>query len=199
MEEVSCDKRIVGASFSIHPMSDDFVQVILGALEETDTSAVWMETDDVSTTVRGKMGHIFDVTRAVCLHAARTGKHVAFQATYQVGGPHDPAVDAFLELDDQPRNGVAASDDNLFAAAKFALYPLSAPKSAYIEIILSRIEMMKAYGDVTRTSYGTKVSGSLVQIFAGLEAAFRKTITDGSTHTTMSVSISMNSPSHKGN
>src|SRR5699024_11375894 len=78
-------KQIAGASFSLYPMSDDFVDIIKGALKETDTSKVWMETDDVTTTVRGKMLHVFDVTKSICIHAAKTGKHVALQATYSLG------------------------------------------------------------------------------------------------------------------
>src|SRR5699024_521117 len=65
--------RIAGCSFSIHPMSDNFIEIITNALEKVDTSKVWMQTDDVTTTVRGKMVHVFDVTKAIFLHAAKTG------------------------------------------------------------------------------------------------------------------------------
>src|SRR5690625_6350434 len=91
-------RRVTGASFSLHPMSDDFVDVIQAALGETNTSKVWMETDDVTTTVRGKTVHVFDVTKAICLHAAKTGKHVAFQATYSVGCPGDRSEEHTSEL-----------------------------------------------------------------------------------------------------
>jgi uncharacterized protein YqgV (UPF0045/DUF77 family) len=53
--------EITGARFSIYPMSDRFVDIIKSALEEVDTSKVWMETDDVSTCVRGRSEHVFDV------------------------------------------------------------------------------------------------------------------------------------------
>src|SRR5690606_10045287 len=69
--------RIAGCQFSLHAMSDQFVNIVLSTLEEVDTSKVWMETDDISTCIRGKMVHVFDVVKAVCLHAAKTGKHVA--------------------------------------------------------------------------------------------------------------------------
>lgn len=196
MEGLKCENtKITGASFTLSPMSDDFVKVILGALDAVDTSKVWMDTDDVSTTVRGKVVHVFDVTKAICIHAAKTGKHVAFQATYSMGCPGDVESNAFLTVDDMANNLVNVETDNLFAAAKFALYPLGGGE--YIKTILEQIELMKEYVDVSKTYYSTKLTGGLVDIFKGLENAFQSTIDAGSNHTVMTVSISMNSPSHK--
>ena len=58
---------IVGFRFSLHPMTNDFISVIKGALQETDTSNVWMHTDDVSTVIRGKQVHVFNVAKAITL------------------------------------------------------------------------------------------------------------------------------------
>lgn len=195
LESSKCDgTKVTGASFTLFSMSDDFVDVILGALGAVDSSKVWMETDDVSTTVRGKTVHVFDVTKAICLHAAKTGKHVAFQATYGMGCPGDVETDAYLALNDAPSNLVNVAKDNLFAAAKFALYPLGGGN--YIETILNQIESMKEYVEVSKTYYSTKLTGGLIDIFNGLENAFQSTIDAGSTHTVMTVTISLNSPSH---
>lgn len=46
--------RIAGCQFTLYPMSDKFVDIILSALDEVDTSKVWKDTDDVSTCIRGK-------------------------------------------------------------------------------------------------------------------------------------------------
>ena len=40
-------ERIAGCQFNLSVMSDDFAEVILGALDQVDTSKVWKETDDV--------------------------------------------------------------------------------------------------------------------------------------------------------
>ena len=69
-------ERIAGCQFNLSVMSDDFAEVILGALDRVDTSKVWKETDDVSTCVRGRIEHVFDVVQAIYLEAAKTGKHV---------------------------------------------------------------------------------------------------------------------------
>src|SRR5699024_11008459 len=94
-ESIMGNQQIAGASFSLYPMSDDFVAIIQKSLSETDTSKVWMQTDDVTTTVRGKVVHVFDVTKAIMIHAAKTGKHVAFQATYSLGCPGDSEGDVY--------------------------------------------------------------------------------------------------------
>ena len=45
---------ISGARFSLSPMSDDFIEIILGALDKTDTSNLWTQTDNTSTVYRAK-------------------------------------------------------------------------------------------------------------------------------------------------
>lgn len=197
MSNTACQKSsIAGASFSIHPMSDDFVTIILRALEEVDTSKVWLQTDDVTTTVRGKFIHVFDVTKALFLHAAKTGKHVAFQATYSFGCPGDSEGDVFLAEDDIPANESFIKEIEQHAAAKFSLYPLGGGN--YMDIIYEQIEAMKRRVDVSPAHFSTRLAGDTHALFAGLQDVFQTTIHGGSNHTVMTVSISANSPSHTG-
>src|SRR5699024_7439293 len=98
------NQHIAGASFSLYPMSDDFVDVIHKSLSETDTSKVWMQTDDVTTTLRGIMVHVFDVTKAIMIHAVNTVMHVACQATYSIGCPWYSEGDVYLSEDDNTAN-----------------------------------------------------------------------------------------------
>ncbi len=187
--------RIVGASFSLSPMCDNFVEVIEMALGETDTSMVWLHTDDVTTTVRGEMVHVFDVTKGVCLHAAETGEHVSFQATYGLGCPGDVGIDDCKNLGNTVIDRTRFKKAKLFAAAKFSLYPLG--DEGYSKTILDQIELMKQYVKVSEAHYSTRLEGGLLDIFNGLERVFQETINSGSSHTVMTVTISINSPSHK--
>lgn len=194
----ACTKSdIAGASFSIHPMSDSFISIIKDALEKTDTSKVYVKTDDVTTTVRGKLVHIFDVTKAIFLHAASTGEHVAFQATYSLGCPGDSQGEAYMETDDAPLNTESIKDILQYVAAKFSLYPLGGGN--YMDVIYNQIEAMKEYVNVSPAHYSTRLDGDASDIFRGLEQVFTATVERGSSHTVMTVSISANSPSHKGN
>lgn len=193
--QVCGTNKIAGVSFTISPMSDQFVDIILNALKEVDTSKVSMKTDDVSTTVRGKIEHVFDVTKAIFLHAATTGVHVAYQATYSLGCPGGPTHDNIAHEDDIIMNAEQTNFIKQPIAAKFALYPLGG--GDYMDVIYEQIEEMKKYVDVSPAHSSTRLDGETVKIFDGLEKVFRATIEDGSSHTVMTVSISANSPSHQ--
>ncbi|WP_339227104.1 YkoF family thiamine/hydroxymethylpyrimidine-binding protein [Oceanobacillus sp. FSL K6-2867] len=196
MVKHACIKNdIAGASFSIHPMSDQFVEIIKGALEEADTTKVHMDTDDVTTTVRGKLTHVFDVTKAIFVHAAKSGKHVAFEATYSLGCPGDSKGEAYMAEDEIPLNAELVNIKQR-VAAKFSLYPLGGGN--YMDVIYSQIEAMKQYVDVSHAHYATRLDGEAIAIFNGLGQVFKATVEGGSSHTVMTVSMSANSPSHSG-
>ncbi|MFG6116732.1 YkoF family thiamine/hydroxymethylpyrimidine-binding protein [Halobacillus sp. MO56] len=185
--------RIAGCRFSVHPMTDDFVNVILSALEEVDTSKVWLETDDVSTCVRGKIPHVFDVTEAIFSHAAKTGHHVAFSGTFSIGCPGDTDGDVYMAEDDRKLNTPTAI--NQYAACDFALYPLGSDR--YMDQIMEQIEAAKQRGlTVEGIHYATKLKGEAADIFTTLENAFTST-QEHNDHVVMTASISANSPSHQ--
>ena len=197
MENQVCgSSNIAGVSFSIHPMSDQFIDIITTALSEVDTSKVYMKTDDVTTTVRGKLVHVFDVTKAIFMHAATTGEHVAFQATYSLGCPGDSSGDVLMAADDEALNAKSVDTLQQAIAAKFSLYPLGGGN--YMDTIYEQIDAMKQYLDVSPAHYSTRLHGEAIAIFNGLEQVFQATVERGSSHTVMTVSISANSPSHKG-
>ncbi|MEC5424562.1 YkoF family thiamine/hydroxymethylpyrimidine-binding protein [Virgibacillus sp. C22-A2] len=197
MIKQACTKSdIAGVSFSIYPMSDNFVDIIKDSLEEVDTSKVHLKTDDVTTTVRGKLVHIFDVTKAIFMYAANTGEHVAFQATYSLGCPGDSTGDAYMAEDENPQNMEKIKDIKQFAGSKFSLYPLGG--GDYMDVIYEQIDAMKKHVTVSPSHYSTRLDGEAVAIFNGLEQVFKATVEGGSSHTVMTVSISANSPSHKG-
>lgn len=195
MNENCVSAPITTASFSLHPMCDDFIPIIKGALGETDRSNVWMKTDDVTTTARGKRIHVFDVTRAICGHAASFNKHIAFQATYSFGCPGSKDTDLVLADDDAPMNHLPENLSNIYAAAKFSLYPLG--NGAYMDVIGQQIEEMKQLVTVSSAYTSTKLEGNLGDIFHGLEKCFQATIDAGSEHTVMTVTFSIHSPSHQ--
>lgn len=192
---VNRKKEITGASFTLHPMSDDFARIIKESLNKTDTSNVWMETDDVTTTIRGDVVHVFDVTQAIVYYAAQTGQHISFHVTYSYGCPGDSEADTYLGANDTPTNVNNIKVDKQYAAAKFSLYPLK--NESYMDVIYQQIELMKEYVDVTPVHYATKLEGDLLRIFTGLEKVFTATIHQGSTHTVMTADFSVNSPSHE--
>ncbi|MFC0525057.1 YkoF family thiamine/hydroxymethylpyrimidine-binding protein [Pontibacillus salicampi] len=198
MEQRVCgSNRIAGCNFAIYPMTDDFVQVIQSALKEVDTSKVWMETTDIGTCVRGRITHIFDVTKAAFLQAASTGHHVVFNATYSIGCPGDTSGDTYMAEDESPLNAANSQTIHQEAAGMFSLYPMGG--GDYMDTIYSQIESMKQQGiEVSSVHYATRLDGDGNSIYNGLEQVFTDVEKNGSSHTVMTVTISANSPSTKG-
>lgn len=185
---------IVGFRFSLYPMADDFVSVIKGALEKTDTSNVWMHTDDVSTVIRGKQIHVFNVAKAIALHAAKTGKHIALSGTFSAGCPGDTAGDVYLNRSEEIANTDATTQ---YVSSQFALYPMNNPE--YMEIIYREVNRAKEQGVFNESMhYASGIHGDIHEVFAFYEEAFSNARSEEHKHLVMTVSMSINSPTHGG-
>ncbi len=194
-EQVCGTSRIVGCRFSLYVMSDRFVEVILGVLKEVDTSKVWVQTDDVSTCIRGRQAHVFDVTKAIYVKAALSGLHVSLNGTYSIGCPGDSEGDAYMIEDDVPMNEDAIRGANVRTACQFALYPLSA--SNYIDLIYAGCRPAQELGTFSGgVHYASRLDGSADDVFASLRGAF-DVVQKESSHTILTFNLSANSPSSK--
>lgn len=78
-------KPYFGCRFSLHPMADEFVPVILGAIEHLRRPGLELETDDVSTCVVGPIPDVFEALATCLAAAADSGTHVAMSATFSHG------------------------------------------------------------------------------------------------------------------
>ncbi|MGM0845027.1 MAG: YkoF family thiamine/hydroxymethylpyrimidine-binding protein [Bacillota bacterium] len=196
-QQVCGTSEITGARFTIHPMADDFVSIILGAIEESDTSKVWRKTDDVSSCVRGRSVHVFDTVKAIFLNASKTGKHVVLNATFSNGCPGDTQGDVYLSEDDEPMNKASLSGISQDVAVHFALYPLGS--TTYMENIMDQVNDAIEKGVKTQgVHYATRLDGDAHDIFSTLERAFYNCQQGDSSHVVMTVTMSANSPSKKG-
>lgn len=185
--------RIAGCSFSLYPMSDQYADLIISALKKADTSKVWMKTDRVSTIVRGRIPHIFDVIRAAFLEIAKTGVHVVCSATFSVGCPGDTEGHAYMDVDEAVMNRVLIDSVRQNLSAKFALYPMGGGN--YMDPIYEQIEAMKNHDvEVELTHYETMLDGPAQNIFKGLQSVLQAMEDAGSPHTVMTVTLSANSP-----
>lgn len=188
--------EITGARFSIYPMSDRFVSIILSALKTVDTSKVWMESDDVSTCVRGRSEHVFDVVKAIFLEASKDGTHVVLNATFSNGCPGDSAGDVYLsenEMRLNEKNSLLIHQD---VAVQFALYPMGI--STYMDVIMDQVALAKNQGTFTKgVHYASRLDGNAHAVFKTLEDAFNGAHDSDSTHIVMTVAMSANSPSKK--
>ncbi|KJB88500.1 thiamine-binding protein [Paenibacillus sp. E194] len=195
MNQLSCGtSRIVGCRFSIYPMSDRFVELILEALRDTDMSKVWCHTDDVSTWVRGRSEHVFDVVQSIYLHSAASGEHVVLNATFSVGCPGDTQGDAFMNTDEIRMNAERYQAIPLKVAAHFALYPLGT--ADYMDTIYEIIGLAKEEGTFDESAhYASRLEGDAQRVFTTLENAFNRARKSDKSHVVMTTTMSANSPS----
>ncbi|MEA1852323.1 YkoF family thiamine/hydroxymethylpyrimidine-binding protein [Cytobacillus sp. OWB-43] len=195
MNQLCGTSSIVGCQFTLSPMSERYVDIILFALKEVNMSKVWSETDDVSTCIRGKQIHVFDVVKAIFLHAAKTGEHIAMSGTFSIGCPGDSAADVYMDESDIALNKDDTKEIDQLAGCKFALYPLG--REDYMEKIYEQIDWSKETEvNVSHSHYATRLDGKVNDIFNLLQNVFDQTKQDVS-HVTMTFTLSANSPTGK--
>jgi uncharacterized protein YqgV (UPF0045/DUF77 family) len=199
---------VIGAQVALYPMSERFVDVILGALTAV---APWrdhlrIETDDVSTLMIGPPEALFPAMQALFCAAARTGTHVVLAASLSrgcPGEPNDPAcATPRLQGPADPDAAriaagcaavAAARREGIAAAAQLALHPLGDP--GHMAEISACIAFLRGSGVHERAkNFCTKLRGDAGPVFAAVEEAFlRFGAPQG--HVTLDLKVSANSPS----
>ncbi len=193
---------MMGVRFSLFPMRDDFVPVILRAVDNLDRLGVEAEVDDVSTCLAGEEPNLWEAVRVAFGRAASSDAHVVLSATFSAGCPGEPEGDICVpRAYDGPTGGDAgwspeANDLPDRISAQFALYPLGA--TGYMDTIYAEIERAKAAGvTVVSRHFCTHLYGSGEQVFDVMRSAFSATRTVA-THVVMTATVSANSPSLSG-
>lgn len=74
-----------GARFSLYPMTDRYVPVILGAIDGLRESGLEVETDDVSTFLGGDRDQVFENVERLFAKAAASGEHVVMTVLFSHG------------------------------------------------------------------------------------------------------------------
>ena len=152
---------MIGVRFSLYPMTDAFVPVILDAVQDLDRLGLEVEVDDVSTCLMGEEPQLFEALRVAFGRAARTGTHVVMVASFSAGCPGEPEGDvcaprhvtlAELAQEQGTDNWVAeAYDLPERVACQFALYPLGIEH--YMDVIYREIGGDKgSTGTLTRAA-----------------------------------------------
>jgi uncharacterized protein YqgV (UPF0045/DUF77 family) len=198
----------IGAQVALYPMSDRFVDVILGGLE---AMAPWrerlrIETDDLSTLMVGPPEALFPAMRALFCGAARDGTHVVLAASLSRGCPGEPddplcATPRLEGPRGDPAERIAAAQavvraaapEGVEAAAQLSLHPLG--DAAHMDEIAACIAFLRESGVHERAkNFCTKLRGDAGPLFAAVEEAFlRFGAPEG--HVVADLKVSANSPS----
>ncbi|MFQ6550329.1 YkoF family thiamine/hydroxymethylpyrimidine-binding protein [Aestuariibius sp. 2305UL40-4] len=199
-----------GAQVSLYPMSDDFVGIILNAIEALDPwrDQLRLETDSLSTLIVGPPEVLFPAMRDLFCATARSGIHTTMHATVSRGCPGEPDDPICTPVAGGPRGMsladlVAAGRDRVAAApileldiaAQFSLYPLGI--GHHMDEIYGCIEFLKNSGTYDRSkNFCTALRGDAGPVFETLGQAFTGFGFDTG-HLAMDVTVSANSPSDR--
>jgi energy-coupling factor transport system substrate-specific component len=196
-----------GAQISLYPMTDDFVDVILGSLGALDPyrDRLRIETDDISTLVIGVPEVLFPAMRDLFVAAAGSGKHCVLSAaisrgcpgepddpichTPQLSGPTAPLAERKVQALQAVANTPATGQ---IVAAQFSLYTMGIDQ--HMDEIYGCIDFLKNSGVFEKSkNFCTKLRGDAGAIFATLHEAFVR-FGPPNGHVTIDLTVSANSP-----
>lgn len=183
---------ISGCRFSLYPMDSNFVPIILGALEKTDTSAVWSQSDALSTVYRGKLNYVMDAVGGLFVNAYRPDVHMAMEGQLSKGCPGDSEGDSVLTWEGAAPNATVIADKHFPVLCKIALYPMGVGN--YIDEIAKVWYMAERAGlNPTTIHYATRLSGDVQAVLRFLEDVGH--LMEGSVpHYILHFTLSVNSP-----
>ena len=186
------DLPISGCRFTLYPMDSNFIPIILGSLEKTDTSHVWSETDALSTVYRGKLPYVIDAVRALFINAYHPDVHMALEGQISKGCPGDSDGDSVLRYEDAAPNLPFTAERHFPVKCKFALYPMG--DGEYIDHIAQVWHMAEEAGlQPESIHYVTRLTGDVQDIFRYFEEVCRlmETLVP---HYIIHFTLSVNSP-----
>ena len=188
------DLPISGCRFTLYPMCDNFIDIILGGLERVDTSAVWSETDVLSTVYRGKRDYVMDAVSALFASAWTEGVHMAIEGQVSKGCPGDVSGDSKLTYEGEAPNHAIVEAATQPCLCKLALYPMGV--GDYIDDIARVWRMAEDRGLNPQTiHYATRIEGSIHDVFAYLTDVCKLMEASESVHHyVLHFTINVNSP-----
>ncbi|MHB1063916.1 MAG: YkoF family thiamine/hydroxymethylpyrimidine-binding protein [Georgenia sp.] len=196
----------VGMRFSIHPHTDDFVEVILGALADVEATGLAeglvIEIDDVSTYVGARTApaeqRLIAYLCAVIVAASRRsrGAHIVTHVLFSRGCPGE--VSCELAVTGPPTAEPVDLDPvGIRAVAQWSLYPLldgSSDSGDHMSHIEAAIGAATQRGiTASPAHYATKLAGDLADVLAIVVDAWARVGT-GVPHVVTHLSVSVGSP-----
>ncbi len=181
---------ITGCRFTLAPMSDNYIDIILGAVKKVDTSKIFSETDKTSTIYRGKREHVINAVEACFTHAHNPKVHMTCEMTFSKGCPGDSDADSYMAENDVLLNDT--SDINFDVISKISLYPLGSTE--YMNGIIDAVNMAKDRNLYVKSAhYCTILKGNIHDIFKYYHDMLAHIDTMYS-HYVLQATISVNSP-----
>ena len=184
---------ITGCRFSLSPMSDAYVDIILEAVRQADVSKVYSLTDELSTMYRGRRQHVLDALKACFTGAYREGVHMVLEATLSKGCPGDTEGESYLAADDVLQNEPRIRDVHFPVTSKISLYPMG--MEDYMPHIAAVVNRAVDLGIYDRSAhYVTVLKGDVQDLFSYFDWVLCY-CAEHLGHAVFQVTLSVNSPS----
>ncbi|MGH2377324.1 MAG: YkoF family thiamine/hydroxymethylpyrimidine-binding protein [Candidatus Limnocylindria bacterium] len=190
-----------GARFSLYPMTDHYVPVVLAAIEGLQEGNLEIDTDDVSTFIGGDRDAIFASLERIFATAARGGEHVVMTALLSHGCPGEEVCEPAEASPERPtvqntRTGPSARGTGIDVSCQWSLYPLGVP--GYMDAIYRAIALTKQAGiHEAGRHFVSHLRGDLGHVLETIRRAFDDSCRT-SAHVTAHLVLSANSPTPRG-
>jgi len=184
---------IIGCQFSIYPMTENFVEVITGAISGLkEAKNLDIESDDISTMLRGEAGEVFTAVADCFLKASAVAGHVVLSVTFSHGCPGEPGEACCIPAGPSrhihaPKSSAKIRPSGVPVAAQFALYPMG--DADCMPVIYREIEAAKKIVNVTPKHFCTRLDGDAAAVFRVLQDALVATTTAAS-HVVVTATVS---------
>jgi hypothetical protein len=192
----------IGARVSLAVMSENYLDIILGALGRADATDLVVQTGDVSTYIEGSEADMLRYLSQLISASASAGHHVSATVHFSRGCPGEVVCDLpggagplHSEIPRVPMTGVRAS-------AEWALYPLDDARRDgvapdHMRDIYAAIDFAKANGTFVRSEhFVTRLEGDVAEVLETVAAGWIL-VGRALQHVTSHVTLSLNSPTSK--
>ena len=182
-----------GARFSLYPMSDRYVPIILDAIAGIRERGLEVETDDVSTFIGGDRDRVFGELARVFAAAARTGEHVVMTVLLSHGCPGETYCESTGEIRVPAEANTQGDKSGVAVAAQWSLYPLGS--DGYMDVIYREIDRTKRAGVFAKGAHFVSgLRGDLTDVLGAIRSSFDAACADTG-HVVAHATVSANSPS----
>ncbi len=187
------DEHGIGARLTASVMRDDYVAVLSDALLAAGAQAdlTTIETDHVSTFVRGDEDALLRYTGAVVAELAATGAHAMVHLLLSRGCPGEVACSPADVCERTPRTVTPLPPTGHQIVAQWSLYPLSDQHMAAIEDAVA--DARGAGLATTPRHYVTEHAGDVSEVLTSIVQGWLRA-GGGVAHTVAHATVSINHP-----
>lgn len=186
--------NITGCRMLLAPMCDNYVEVILEAIKNTNTDRVWKHTDSLGTLFRGQQLDVLKAVKELFLNAYKEDLHMVASLTFSKGCPGDVEAD-YLENIEALKSLPKHPLEDVECEATISFYSFG--NMEYMDHIHRVIDIFKQMGVYSNKShYSTILKGSVKEVFEAYNQALSYGFNNLS-HYVVETNISVNSPSNK--